>query len=264
MANKRTIDGVSRKYVMNLTQEAHSTLLGMVEHCLKTRACMGMDEGFKDLETEEEHDFVKELRALLDQPKYPRVIVVKGHKPTCAKVQPGSTHEDICDCAAVDGTAQEVKQQWVSVEALNRVSTELEELRARNQGPPVAWYRTYMTGRSPDFYLGAQPVGVALPQTLEPLFTYQPAPTTLTVWYGSMPESNGKTNWTAILYRKGGEGSLIGALSKGITISRSEYPDRVRYEADCMRHLIGELEEAPDILAYDTDLHSGYKKQGQD
>ena len=23
----------------------------------------------------------------------------------------------------------------------------------------------------------------------------------LKVWYGSMPESNGKTNWTAILYK---------------------------------------------------------------
>lgn len=43
----------------------------------------------------------------------------------------------------------------------------------------------------------------------------------LTVWYGSMPESNGKHNNTAILYRKGGR------ISDGITIERSEYPDRV-------------------------------------
>lgn len=80
----------------------------------------------------------------------------------------------------------------------------------------------------------------------------------LAVWYGSMPESNGKTNWTAILYRKGGEGSLMGALSDGITIERSEYPDRVRYEADRIRFLIGELTCEPDILAYDADAHSGY------
>jgi len=68
----------------------------------------------------------------------------------------------------------------------------------------------------------------------------------LSVWYGSMPESNGKKNWTAILHR--------GDFMEGITIARSEYPDRVRYEADRMRHLIGELPEAPDILAYDADL----------
>lgn len=74
----------------------------------------------------------------------------------------------------------------------------------------------------------------------------------LTVWYGDMPETNGKTNWTAILHRKGE------CLSTGITIDRSEYPDRVRYEADRMRCLIGDLEYEPDILEYDSDAHSGY------
>ncbi|EGM9180006.1 DUF551 domain-containing protein [Salmonella enterica subsp. enterica serovar Bovismorbificans] len=78
----------------------------------------------------------------------------------------------------------------------------------------------------------------------------------LTVWYGSMPETNGKTNWTAMLHRKGQH------LWEGITIDRSEYPDRVRYEADRMRHLIGELPDEPDILSYDADAHSGYVKPG--
>ena len=73
----------------------------------------------------------------------------------------------------------------------------------------------------------------------------------LTVWYGPMPESNGKTNWTASLHRKGDP-------VKGFTIDRSEYPDRVRYEADRMRWLIGELPEEPDILEYDENKHSGY------
>lgn len=77
----------------------------------------------------------------------------------------------------------------------------------------------------------------------------------LTVWYGSMPESNGKTNWTAILHRKG-DGLMDGPH---LTIARSEYHDRVRYEADQVRHIIGELAEEPDILAYDADAHSGYK-----
>ncbi|MGS4823243.1 DUF551 domain-containing protein [Raoultella terrigena] len=78
----------------------------------------------------------------------------------------------------------------------------------------------------------------------------------LSVWYGSMPESNGKSNWTAILHRKGER------LSTGITIELSEYPERVRYEADRVRHIIGELKEEPDILAYDADEHSGYVKPG--
>lgn len=73
----------------------------------------------------------------------------------------------------------------------------------------------------------------------------------LSVFYGPMPESNGKSNFTAILYR--GDD-----ISGGFTFARSEYPDRVRYEADCMRHIIGQLAEEPDILTYDAEKHSGY------
>lgn len=72
----------------------------------------------------------------------------------------------------------------------------------------------------------------------------------LAVWYGPMPESNGKTDWTAILHK--------GDLAEGHTIDRSEYPDRVRYAADCVRYLIGELQDRPWILDYDADKHSGY------
>jgi hypothetical protein len=69
----------------------------------------------------------------------------------------------------------------------------------------------------------------------------------LTVWYGSMPESNGKSNWTAMVHREGE------SVFEGITLSRSEYPDRVRYDADCFRYIIGELAEKPCILDYDSD-----------
>lgn len=79
----------------------------------------------------------------------------------------------------------------------------------------------------------------------------------LAVFYGKMPESNGKSNWTAILYRKSEDG-LLGGIADGITIDRSEYPDRVRYEADCVRYLIGEIDKKPNILEYDSELHSGY------
>ncbi|WP_052686707.1 hypothetical protein [Enterobacter hormaechei] len=79
----------------------------------------------------------------------------------------------------------------------------------------------------------------------------------LTVWYGSMPESNGKANWTAILHRKG-----EGPCMDGFTIDRSEYPGRVLYAADRVRYLIGEKSERPSILDYDADAHSGYVKPG--
>lgn len=79
----------------------------------------------------------------------------------------------------------------------------------------------------------------------------------ITVWYGSMPESNGKANWTAILHRKGEAPCM-----DGFTIDRSEYPGRVLYAADRVRYLIGEKSERPSILDYDADAHSGYVKPG--
>lgn len=81
----------------------------------------------------------------------------------------------------------------------------------------------------------------------------------LTVWFGDMPESNGKANWTAILHRDGADD--FDRFLDGITIERSEHHDRVRYEADRVRHLIGELAEAPDILDYDPNMlsPSGYQ-----
>lgn len=75
----------------------------------------------------------------------------------------------------------------------------------------------------------------------------------LAVWYGKMPESNGKENWTASLYRKTGDAHM-----DGFCFARSEYADRVRYEADRVRWIIGDLAEKPHILDYDADLHSGY------
>jgi len=90
----------------------------------------------------------------------------------------------------------------------------------------------------------------------------QPDPRELTVWYGKMPESNGRENWTAILRPKYKvTGVDLNGLMNGFCFARSEFPDRVRYEADLMRWIIGELAEKPRILAYDADLHSGYVPQ---
>lgn len=52
-----------RDQLAQLSPEAFSVMKGMVEHCINVRACMGMDEGFKSFDPDEEHDFVKELRA---------------------------------------------------------------------------------------------------------------------------------------------------------------------------------------------------------
>lgn len=86
----------------------------------------------------------------------------------------------------------------------------------------------------------------------------------LKVWYGSMPESNGNKNWTASLYRETGDKfDVMG----GFIIARSEYPDRVRYDADCLRHLIGEIKERPCILDYDCekcDAPESHSQQGAD
>jgi hypothetical protein len=68
----------------------------------------------------------------------------------------------------------------------------------------------------------------------------------LAVWFGSMPESNGKANWTAILYAD--------IFSEGFTLERSEYKDRVRYAADRVQFLLGALEKEPFILDYDSEL----------
>lgn len=78
----------------------------------------------------------------------------------------------------------------------------------------------------------------------------------LTVWENPMPESNGKSNFTAILTRKDATGFDI--FTDGFTIARSEYPDRVRYEADCIRYIIGELKERPEIWLYDENKRSDY------
>jgi hypothetical protein len=95
---------------------------------------------------------------------------------------------------------------------------------------------------------------IAIRTAASPATTEQVATPELAVWYGPMPESNGKSNYTAVLYRKGD--GLMGGVA--ITLGRSEYPDRVRYEADRARYLIGELEVEPCILDYDPDKHSGY------
>ena len=74
----------------------------------------------------------------------------------------------------------------------------------------------------------------------------------LTVVFTAMPESNGKSNWTAFLCRVGEDGKPN--IFDGFQFERSEYTDRVRYAADEMRFLIGEIDKRPFILDYDSEL----------
>lgn len=97
--------------------------------------------------------------------------------------------------------------------------------------------------------------GTTLQPSMSPVLVYsipQATQEALTVWFGPMPESNGKKNWTVMLRRK--ESSrLLGSIASGVCFGRSEYYDRMRYEADRLRYLIGEIPTQPWILDYDAE-----------
>lgn len=75
----------------------------------------------------------------------------------------------------------------------------------------------------------------------------------LTVRLTSFPESNGRRNWTAMFVRTTPWKGLVGNCG-GITIDRGEYWNRVAYEAECARYLLGERDTEPDILDYAVDI----------
>lgn len=85
---------------------------------------------------------------------------------------------------------------------------------------------------------------------VEPTVRQQPR---LTVRLSSFPESNGKRNWTALLVRADKWNGLIGNCG-GITIARGELWNRVAYEAECTRALLGERDAEPHILDYGDDI----------
>ena len=82
------------------------------------------------------------------------------------------------------------------------------------------------------------------------LATSQPR---LTVRLMSFPESNGKRNWTALLVRVDAWDGLIGNCG-GVTIARGELWNRVAYEAERTKLLIGERDTEPFILDYGDDI----------
>lgn len=162
-----------------------------------------------------------------------------------------------------DGTSDmqdESDGEWVKYEDYAALEQQLLALRKERERAQPMFYvdgnaaKHLLRGYTRFATMTVEPKpGLSLPLYIAPPPAQPVAvPVELTVWYGCMPETNGKSNWTAILHRKGEP------FSSGITIDCSEHPDRVRYEADRMRYLIGELSERPFILNYDADKHSGY------
>lgn len=112
---------------------------------------------------------------------------------------------------------------------------------------------------------------IAKAQSSEPVSYTKPQPR-LTVVLQSYPESNGKRNWTATLRPVEKWDGLVGSLG-GITIGRGECWNRIAYEAERARFMLGERDTEPYILDYGDDietpdqwageLHGGRKTKAQ-
>lgn len=88
----------------------------------------------------------------------------------------------------------------------------------------------------------------------------QPA---LKVVLTSFPESNGKRNWTAFFKRVEPFDGLAGSCG-GITIDYGECWNRIAYEAERARVLLGERISEPDILEYGKDVKTPEEWLGND
>ena len=84
----------------------------------------------------------------------------------------------------------------------------------------------------------------------------------LTVRLTAFPESNGKQNWTALLVRADKWDGLIGNCG-GISLARGELWNRVAYEAECARFLIGDRDTEPFILDYGDDIKTPEEWKGE-
>lgn len=83
----------------------------------------------------------------------------------------------------------------------------------------------------------------------------EPIQPRLTVRLQSFPESNGKRNWTALLVRVDKWDGLVGNCG-GVSLARGERWNRVAWEAECARFLIGERDTEPYILDYGDDINT--------
>lgn len=164
--------------------------------------------------------------------------------PPAVTVKPGYVQVPIRMNRAMQQVVQEEDWEWADLLAAAEAVTEEQYGAARNPQELVGEVVEIDGGDDEE----GPHAWVALHHQVELGMALYAAPQSpkLEVWFGPMPESNGKTNWTAILH--------TGDITSGFTIARSEFKDRVRYDADSVRHMIGELPDRPDILAYDGNL----------
>lgn len=80
-----------------------------------------------------------------------------------------------------------------------------------------------------------------------------------------IPESNGKRNWQAYFKRKDDPTfkGLVGSLG-GICISWGECWNRVAYEAERVRFLLGERTTEPSLQEYGDDVNTPEDWLGKD
>lgn len=111
-----------------------------------------------------------------------------------------------------------------------------------------------------DMPLYAEPPATEInAELLKALGSTQPR---LTVRLTSFPESNGKTNWTALLVRVDAWDGLVGNCG-GISLARGELWNRVAWEAECARFLIGERDTEPSIIDYGEDIKTPAEWAGE-
>lgn len=79
----------------------------------------------------------------------------------------------------------------------------------------------------------------------------------------TFPESNGRRNWTAMFKRAEPWDGLIGNCG-GITIAHSECWNRVAYEAERARYLLGLRSTEPHILHYGKDVQTPLEWEAKD
>lgn len=108
--------------------------------------------------------------------------------------------------------------------------------------------------------LGDSPLKEAAEELSKAITSYKeggrvPSQPELKVVLGSFPESNGKRNWTALITRVEPWGGLVGNCG-GITMARGELWNRVAYEAERAKLLLGLRDTEPHILDYGDDIET--------
>ena len=154
----------------------------------------------------------------------------------------GLTESETSATASVAGLVGEWRSPvaWVSRDALDWI--------ASPERTPLASIMTnlYKTDQCAE----GVPVYLAAPSS-----TVGDGQPRLTVRLQSFPESNGKRNWTALLVRTEKWGGLVGNCG-GISLAHGELWNRVAYEAERAKLLIGERATEPDILDYGNDIET--------